>query len=240
MGKIASVIQFTGRTGNVVGVKGQDGDIYLRVHRKHINDKKSQEQIANRAKLALAGCLSKLIPAELLAGMSGSGKRGRRQRWQKIIIKKMTTTTNDGIVTASLAPTDLIFSEGGAIPGINISDVTVADGKVSMSVTLPNGYTKVLVVAVFADSRTGGFSAVDSKMATDTGALEIPLPDTSFSVANIYTIPIVLTNSAAGVNYGNEVNAEGLSVSAYATTAALYDSERSSWMHSAFIGSYSA
>ena len=30
MGKINSVIEFTGKTGNLVGVKGQDGEVYLR------------------------------------------------------------------------------------------------------------------------------------------------------------------------------------------------------------------
>ena len=239
MGKIASVIQFTGRTGNVVGVTGQNGDIYLRTHRKHINNKNSVEQVSTRVKFALAGSLSKLIPSDILYGMSGSGKRGRRQRWQKLVIKKMTTTSVDNVVTASLAPNDLILSEGAPCTGFSVSSVTIANGKVSMTVSLPDSDTRLLIVAVFADSRNGGFSSIDSKVADTAGELEIPLPDTSFSVVNLYAIPIVHNEQAAGVNYGNEVDAEGESISAYATSAVFYNSGRYKWQHSVFIGSFS-
>lgn len=240
MGKIASVIQFTGRTGNVIGVTGQDGDIYLRRHRKHIKNNNSPEQVATRVKFALAGSLSKLIRSELLFGMSGSGKRGRRQRWQKLIINKISTSSDNGIVTAQLLPADLILSEGPTYAGVTVSNVTIADGNVSMNVSLPDENTQVLVVAIFANSRTGDFSAVTSKVASENGSLTIPLPDTSFTVANLYAIPIVQSSSAAGVNYGNEVIAEGESVSAYSTLAVYYKSGKYTWMHSWFIGSYSA
>ncbi|MCR5445777.1 MAG: hypothetical protein K6E96_08920 [Bacteroidales bacterium] len=240
MGKIASVIQFTGRTGNVVGVTGPNGDIYLRVHKKHINDKNSAEQIATRVKFALAGSLSKLIPSDLIYGMSGNGRRGRRQRWQKLLMKKMTTTAVDGTVTATLAPSDLIFSEGAYCAGTSVSGVTVADGKVSMSVSLSDRVSQLLMVAVFAKSRSGGFSAVDSAVATESGSLEIPLPDSEFTVANLYAIPITQNEQLSGVYYGNEVNAEGESVSSYATTAEYYNSNRYQWMNSVFVGSFSA
>ena len=240
MGKIASVIQFTGRTGNVVGVTGQNGDIYLRVHKKHINDKNSAEQVANRVKFALAGSLSKLIKSDLIYGISGSGKRERRQRWQKLLIKKMTTTAVDGTVTATLAPSDMILSEGAFCAGISVSSVTVGDGKVSMTVSMSDTVSQLLMVAVFADSRNGGFTAVDSGVATESGSFEIPLPSSEFEVANLYAIPITQSERLAGVNYGNEVDAEGQTVSSYATSAEYYNSNRYQWMHSVFVGSFSA
>lgn len=80
MGKINSVIEFTGRTGNLVGVKGQNGQVYLRKHVRKIHNDNSEQQVVARAKMALAGNLSKLIKAELLYGMPGNGRRMRRQR----------------------------------------------------------------------------------------------------------------------------------------------------------------
>ncbi|MCR5444126.1 MAG: hypothetical protein K6E96_00385 [Bacteroidales bacterium] len=240
MGKIASVIQFTGRTGNVVGVTGQDGDIYLRVHKKHVNDKNSAEQVAVRVKFALVGSLSKLIPSDLIYGISGSGKRGRRQRWQKLLMKKITTTAVDDTVTATLAPADMILSEGTFCAGVTVSGVTIADGKVSMAVSMSDQVSQVLIVAVFANSRDGGFTAVDSGVATESGTLEIPLPNSDFAVANLYAIPITRSEQLSGVDYGNEVDAEGETVSAYATSAKYYNSNRYQWMHSSFIGSYAA
>ena len=57
MGKIVSVIQFTGRTGNLVGSKGQNGTVVLKNHQPNVTNRNTQEQVNARVKLAtsLAG-----------------------------------------------------------------------------------------------------------------------------------------------------------------------------------------
>ena len=80
MGKLVSVIQFTGHTGNLVGSKGQDGTVVLKNHQPHVTNRNTQEQVNARVKLALAGSLSKIVPADTIYGMTGDGNRGRRQR----------------------------------------------------------------------------------------------------------------------------------------------------------------
>ena len=129
MGKIVSVIQFTGRTGNLVGSKGQNGTVVLKNHQPNVTNRNTQEQVNARVKLALAGSLSKIVPADTIYGCQ---------------------------------------------------------------------------------------------------------------VVNLYSVPIKLATSLAGHAYGNEVIAVGDSTSAYSIEAKSYNSGAYVWMHSQYIGSYSA
>lgn len=240
MGKISSVIEFTGRTGNLVGVKGQDGRVVLRVHQPHVRNANTPEQMASRAKVALAGSLSKLIPAEVIYGMTGSGKRGRRQRWLREIIKRMTTTSADGAVKAILAPDDLILSEGGLSAGVTISAVTLADGSLTATVTFPEQVDRVVLVALYADSRSGGFLAMGTTTVSTSGEVTMAIPDAAFHVVNLYAIPIQTSSHFSGASYADGVSATGEEVSAYMSEAKTYNSGRYEWMRSEYVGSYSA
>lgn len=106
MGKNASVIQFTGRAGTVVGARGQDGDIGLGQHRNHVKEKNAQGQTANRSKMTHAGGQSQPIPSEQIQGVSGSGSCGHRRRRQKLILKMVTAS--GCIVMDALVPVDLV------------------------------------------------------------------------------------------------------------------------------------
>ena len=236
MAKISSLIEFTGRVGNLVGVKGDNGEFYLRRHVRKVRNVNSEAQIATRAKMALAGSLSKLFPADLLYGMSGRGKRGRRRRWMIKIMQQMTVATVDGKVRATLAPADLILADGQYAPGVSVADMAIADGSVSMTVTIPDGVERVLVVSAFADSADGRFLSVGSTVATESGSVTLPLPEASLNVANIYVVPIVSSTSQAGVSYSSEVEAAGETAIAYSAEASRYNSERYEWKHSVFFG----
>ena len=240
MGKISSVIEFTGRTGNLVGAKGQNGRYILRAHQPQVKNANSPAQMETRAKMALAGSLSKLIKAEIIYGMSGSGNRGRRQRWMREIIKRMTTTPVDGGVRAVLAPSDLILSEGGVSAGVIIGEVTIADGSVKTSVTFGDDIDRVVVVALYADSRSGGFLAANTTVAVESGALEIPFPKEEFLVVNLYAIPIRESSQLSGVSYSSEVGAQGEEASSYSSEAIAYNAGRYEWMRSEYVGSFSA
>lgn len=240
MGKINSVIEFTGRTGNLVGVKGQNGQVYLRKHVRKIHNDNSEQQVVARAKMALAGNLSKLIKAELLYGMPGNGRRMRRQRWMTEILRRMTTTTVDGTVKAILAPSDMILSEGRYSFGVKVENAAIAEEQLTMSITLPDNVEKLLVVAIYADSVSSNFNVVGSAMAESSGSFSMPLPDASYHSANLYVIPIANKTEPSGVTYGGDVEATEGATSSYATAASSYNSDKFEWMHSIFVGTITA
>ena len=236
MAKISSLIEFTGRAGNLVGVKGENGEFYLRRHTRHARNANSEAQVIARAKMALAGSLSKLFTSDLLYGMAGSGRRGRRRRWMVEIMRHMETVTVDGKVRATLAPEDMVLADGQYAYGVVVSNTAIVDGHVSMTVTIPEGVERVLVVSAFADSADGRFMSVASTVATETGNVSIPLPDARQNVANIYVVPIVRSTSRSGVAYTSEVGATGETTVSYSAEARMYNSEKYEWRHSAFVG----
>lgn len=240
MGKISSIIEFTGRTGNLVGAKGQNGRYVLRAHQPQVKNANTPEQMATRAKMALAGALSKLIKSDVIYGMSGSGNRGRRQRWMHEIMKRMSVTTIDGGVKAVLAPSDLLLSEGGVSTGVGIGEVTVADGRVKTTITFDDEIDRVVVVALFAESRSGGFLASTSTVVSESGAVELPFPKESFHVVNLYAIPVRESSQLSGVSYSGDVSAYGDEASSYSSDAKAYNAGRYEWLRSEYIGSYSA
>ena len=240
MGTFSSVIEFTGRTGNLVGAKGQDGKVIIRKHQPHVRNANREEQMAVRAKMALAGSLSKLIKADIIYGMTGNGNRGRRQRWMHEIMKRMTTTSANGTIQAVLAPSDLILSEGGFSAGVTIGAVTIADGSIKTSATFPDSIDRVVFVALYADSRSGGFLAAQSTVISESGEVTIPIPDDEFHVVNLYAIPIKISSQFSGVNYTSEVAALGEEASSYSSEAKSYNAGRYEWMRSEYVGSYSA
>lgn len=240
MGKISSIIEFTGRTGNLVGAKGQDGRYILRAHQPQVKNANSEAQMITRAKMALAGSLSKLIPADVIYGMSGSGRRGRRQRWMREIMKRMTITSADGAIRAILAPSDLILSEGGVTAGVTIGMVTIEEGVIKTTVTYGDDIDRVVITALYAESRSGGFVATQTTVVSTSGSVEIPVPKEEFHVVNLYAIPVLESKQFGGVSYAGEVSAYGEEVSAYSSEAVAYNSGRYVWMRSEYIGSYSA
>lgn len=240
MGKISSIIEFTGRTGNLVGAKGQNGRYILRAHQPQVKNANSPAQMETRAKMALAGSLSKLIKSDIIYGMSGSGNRGRRQRWMHEIMKRMTTTSSNGTIKAVLAPSDLILSEGGFSTGVTIGAVTIEESCIKTTTTFPDSIDRVVFVALYADSRSGGFLAAQSTVVSESGEVTIPFPDEEFHVVNLYAIPIKISSQFSGVSYTSEVAALGEETSSYSSEAKSYNAGRYEWMRSEYVGSFSA
>lgn len=203
MAKQVSAIQVSGKLGNTVGMKGADGQTYMRLH---VNPKnpKTELQVVTRGKMALAGMLSSLIPAELIVGLNGGNKRARRQRLVKRMISAMTND-NTGAV---LAPEGLVFSEGR---GVNIPTPTVTFAENALTVTMAaDTFTEemptVIVVAVFSDNEGGNFHRVDAVATTRTTASAGFIA--TDKVANIYLIPVLLDKTVDNnVNYLDVIEA---------------------------------
>lgn len=197
MGKINGTISFTGKLGETVGMKGMDGQTYIRKNTVPANPK-SKAQVEQRVKMSLAGLLSKITPASLLVGLD-SDRRKRRMRFTSNIARNAVTTVIDGATTAKLDPSLLVFSEGVFMP---TPQVTAAFSGTTLTLTpaeAPSGdVSALLAIAVFANLDDGTYAMVNGGFIT--GADPITLQGTGTS-ANVYIIPVGRAEGATYVSY---------------------------------------
>ena len=223
MSKQISALQVSGKVGEVVGMKGFNGENYMRIAKKPSNPN-TPKQVQQRSKLVLAGLMSKMTPSELLIGMS-STKRLRRSRYTSAIIRNAIIGTNaKGDVVANLDPTKLVFSEGRFV---EVSGLTPTYNGTALSVaytgTLPEDMASILVIGVIA--KNGEYRVVDGDLITKdhTTAVINGTGDT----ANVYYVPIMRAAGASNVAYANAVaqlaTTNDYSVAAEASQAGILD-----------------
>lgn len=107
VGLIGSV---SGKVGNVVYAMNA-GIQTVRVYQPHVLNPKSAAQTAQRAKMALAGRLSSLVPNSALLGLNGASKAFRRGDFVRGIVREAISY---GVVgeSAKIQPEKIIFSKG--------------------------------------------------------------------------------------------------------------------------------
>lgn len=110
MAKQKSTFQFSGKIGTIVGMKGANGESYIREYVKPANPK-STKQTEQRLKMSLAGQLSKMTAQTVIYGM-GTTPRKRRPAFVSNIVRKAVTTTSAGQAIAKINPADVLFSDG--------------------------------------------------------------------------------------------------------------------------------
>lgn len=203
MAKLLGIFQFSGKLGQTVGLKGANGENYVRVNVKPTN-KNSQAQINQRVKMTLAGLLSKLTPADLIIGM-GTTTRNRRNRYTSNIARMATATTQqDGSYRAVLAPEDLVFSEGRVVE-VPTGLSTTYNGSslsVNFSGTLPEGTAALLVIGAF--SKAEEYIQIDGTLITPT-QLSSSITGQGDAV-NVYVVPVVRADGASSVSYQRAVD----------------------------------
>ena len=223
MSKQISALQVSGKVGEVVGMKGFNGENYMRIAKKPSNPN-TPKQVQQRSKLVLAGLMSKMTPSELLIGMS-STKRLRRSRYTSAIIRNAIIGTNaKGDVVANLDPTKLVFSEGRFV---EVSGLTPTYNGTALSVvysgTLSEDMASILVIGVIA--KDGEYRVIDGDLITTdhTTAVINGTGDT----ANVYYVPIMRAAGASNVAYANAVaqlaTTNDYSVAAEASQAGILD-----------------
>lgn len=224
MAKFDSIIKFTGNLDDMVGMKGANGQTYIRKNVKP-TDPKTASQIETRTKVSLAGQISKLTPPSAIVGLGGS-KRERRNRFMKLMLKNMSIqTNNEGAKVAMLPPENLIFSEGREFPiAVQISAaegtargivVRVDSGEKARIQTA--GVESVIVICVWSDQHlVYHFMDVQSVSVENLGTNGV----TSLSLlekCNVYIIPVLPTDGGNRAEYlaGVErMEDEGYSVAA--------------------------
>lgn len=208
MGKFVGLIgSISGKVGNVVFSKGANGTIG-RSYQPQVANPKTLSQTTQRAKMNLVGRMSKITPAEILMGL-GSSKLERRGWFNRHLLSVATIETSGDVMTAQVAPSDVIFSEGDLTFHAAVSTpVTVASGEIALGLTLGDQalageYGERIIAAVIDPSDKAGYSriyyvdvALDSvtpqQVSIRTGA-----PLEPGSQVNVYRVPFLLTEEGA-------------------------------------------
>lgn len=225
-----------GRVGNVVLSKGLNGQTISRAYQPQVHNPNTTGQIQSRAKMIMAGKLSKITPSNLLEGMNGDNKVERRSRFVANIIRYATIS---GSNQALLAPNRLIFSEGNAYPvdapGTSLeNNLLEVNFEAYAGAKWPADLHALLVIAVVANNRTGGeFIEVKSAMVTKTN-LQVSV-DVSGPICNLYAVPITITDGANYVDYAKAVTMSDLNayVSAFdAIKAGILEMRATTYLNS--------
>ena len=119
--------QWTGRIGGLV-FKVVNGKQVITPYKREVFNPRTEAQMTNRAKFALAGMISKIVPKEVLVGMSPD-RRSRRPLFTSNIVRHANVSVAGGVVKATLNAHDLVFSQGVDAP-VSVSGATVTDGLV--------------------------------------------------------------------------------------------------------------
>lgn len=75
MGRIVSIIQFTGRAGSAVGSKGKDGKIVIRQYQPTVANPRTAAQMAQRAKMKLAAQVAGMLGVVGRTSLMANGNR---------------------------------------------------------------------------------------------------------------------------------------------------------------------
>lgn len=208
MGKFVGLIgSISGKVGNVVFSKGANGTIG-RAYQPQVANPKTLGQSSQRAKMNLVGRMSKITPGELLMGL-GSSKMDRRVRFNRHLLDVATVETSGNVMTAKVAPEDVVFSEGGMTFHASVTTpVEVQSGAIILSLTLgeqemAGKYGERIIAAVIDPSDKGGYSRIyyADVALDDTQAHQVTIrtgaPIEYDSQVNVYRVPFLLTDEGA-------------------------------------------
>jgi hypothetical protein len=145
MGKFRSLIYFTGRTGNVVGRKGPNGEFITSMHQPTVNQPNTEAQQALKAKLKLVSSTMNKFVA--IAKQTMIGQNGRNY-WQELIAANL-----DEAVTGSL---NLGFE-------MDFSKVVIANGALDLPFNAQGSVDSNTLSVTWADN-----SGIGTAKATDT------------------------------------------------------------------------
>jgi hypothetical protein len=218
--------QWTGRIGGLV-FKVMNGKQVIVPYKKEVFNPRTKAQMSQRAKFALAGMINKIVPKEVLVGMSPD-RRKRRPLFASNIARHANVSTAGGSVTATLDANNLVFSQGVAAP-VTVNEMTVHDGLVSGTLgTLPEKVDAVMMIAVVYDTTVGLYTrtvyevlpAGESTISLDTQTTE------TGNVAHIYAVPMSLTSTGLSLTGGSD-GAESSSDDGYSYTLMMRSDEGS-------------
>lgn len=242
MGKTAfnPLSQWRGRVGGQVYkvVNGkQVVQPYKPIERK---GEGSIAQLTTRARFALAGKFSKIVPPEILRGLNGS-KVDRRSAFVKSITRNATVSFEGTSVVADIAPEKIIFSEG-LVTTLQITASIDTQGTLTVLVnSIPDNVDAVLAIAV-CENADNEYDRVIYRMASvnsETHDASIDI-DTAVPVnghVRLYYVPLTVTDQARSFLSTSEFDEHA--EDEYTLTMLLTSVEGAyTWQRSQFVDTY--
>lgn len=222
MGKSSNVIgTIRGKVGAVVYSKGPNGETLIRAYQPQVINPRTMPQMAQRAKVAMVGKLSKLIPIDALSGLGMGSRLANRSEFNSNCLRKAVAIWQGGQYTASVLPGQLVFSKGIAGLGATLGAVTVATNKVSVALSNVNsdGRHGVRLIAVVMQNVQGDAyktaAYADIIFAENQTAAEVNLPVTLVNgdVVLLYACPMEIDSTrrrpdAVGVWFDTSINGQ--------------------------------
>lgn len=196
--------------GFVARVDSGVGQI-LSEYNPHPKNPRTLAQVEQRAKMNLAGHISKATPRELIAGMDPNGRKARSMFVSNII--KNAVVSNDNVHAMEIDFALVKYSKG---INVNIPITAAYDGqtnKVNATPSfsaVPENCTGAMVICVMSvnDVDAGAASvytnyALVEKSATPTAAsFDVPEGLAGQGAANIYVVPLLNTATGIVVDWG--------------------------------------
>lgn len=204
-----------GKAGNYVYAKGENGSTIVRAYQPQVTNPNTDAQILQRAKLNLAGRLSKITPKGVIIGMDGATNRQRRSRYNALIAKSAVATVSGGQGSASITDAQLKFSEGTALNwgyGATITEGKTTETGINNVIVNRNCYVEAQghyaekLIAVVVDASGSMYkriTSVDINFNAATSAVaNIPVGELAVGdKVNVYVVPVNMDEAVAGVDY---------------------------------------
>lgn len=204
MGKSVNIIgTIRGKVGSVVFSKGPNGETLMRSYQPQVANPRTMPQLAQRAKVTMAGKLSKLIPINALSGLGMGSRLANRSEFNSNCLRKAVAIWQGGQYTASVLPAQLEFSKGVATLGATLGAVTVTSNKVSVALSNVNadgqhGVRLVVVVMqnVQGDAyKTAAYSDIIFADGQTVAEVNLPVALVNGDVTLLYACPMEIDST---------------------------------------------
>lgn len=196
----------SGRVGNVVLSKGPNGLTISRSYQPIVANPRTDAQLNQRAKVNLAGRVSKLVPAQAISGLSMGSNRLNRQEFLANLIKSCVVSKVSGAWQASVAPEKVVFSHGAETPMATMGTIAVTANTVTLplsNVTADSQHGERVIVMVLNGDIDGYYKRCQfmdviytENQASIVINLAMPLEDDEMVL--VYRCPFALTSRKRG------------------------------------------
>lgn len=232
----------TGRVaGSVFAVR--NGEVIERAYNPIVANPRTDAQLIQRAKMNLAGQISKLVGFEILISMGMPYKGKNRTMFVRNIVNKAESSMVGKDAVAKIAPEKIIFSHGNVTPVATAATPTVTANNVSVALTPVSGIQgntfgeRVIVLVYEAADAQVPMAAFSGERLLAPGAastIDVPIPFgmRTGNVLAVYRVPYRVAN------YGVTVKAKQMKGTPQEISAELTRSgENVLWGETIFVGS---